>query len=340
MDPEEEEVPTEDKATETEEERAAREKKEADLALLIETEEAINAVKMDLQRVQKALEAIPQLLVDSASTEPAVVDRAKETVASWSGFSEALNKGWSQLGEILTRLDPTNATLHPVFLAILRLQGEQNAADESLEQLTSFAELMIQVDTPLDIASIIFNPQTTAEVKISTAVNEENSKVAHGVSPSVDPTAQKIVVKVKPYSPIRLGYGGALVYSFVDDPSFSTEMLEGGGFRIVEESGSNDFVGQKVAAMLTLTPRAWERGTLAGEIHLGINPEQDAIGFFVGAGIRFTNIFSFGVGLTFQEVDKLGNGLTLDSILESADQLKLDQEFDTGFYIIFTATTR
>lgn len=302
-----------------------------------EAETTIRDVKAALNELETALSQIPQLLVASTSRDSATVIQAKQQVASWdiATLTTRLNEGWDTLGTVLGKLDPTATPDQPLLLEILRLQSQRSTADQGLEQLALFASLMAKVDTPLNLGSVSYSASLKSTVTVKIDVNAANAKVAKSLSP----TAQNVTVTVEPYSPIRLGYGGAVVYSFVDDPKFTTEE-DGDGFRIVKSGGDDDFVGQKVAAMLTLTPRAWERGPLSGELHLGVNPETDELGFFVGGGIRFTDVFSFGAGITFQEVSSLEEGLSLDSPLESPDQLKLDTEFDTGFYIMISATTK
>ncbi len=298
------------------------------------------AVESDVENVRQALEDIPRLLVASASTDTVIIGQAKQDVASWGldAMRKRLNAGWPEIEKSLDKLSdlaPSNDCVRDASIEGLRLQTRRASTDTGLAKLAEFAPLMAKVDTALNLASVSFTPNSVQTVTIKIAVNSANATVAK----SVKAKALDVNVVVSPYAPIRLGYGGAVVYSFVDDPSFSTEKVDD-GFRIVESSGDDDFVGQKVAAMLTLAPRAWERGTLSGEINIGINPEDDAVGIFLGGGIRFSSVFSFGIGLTFQEVRKLGAGLVPGAILTSPDELKLDTEFETGFFLAISATTK
>jgi hypothetical protein len=304
---------------------------------LAEAKKALAFVESNVATVRQALEAIPGLLVASASTDAATVSEAKQTVASWNLelLTTNLDKGWPALDQTLRTLNGKNDCHVPVYLDSLRLQSQRGSVDRGLERLEAFAPLMAKVDSILNLASIDYTANSKNTVTVQIAVNSANARLAK----TVNLKAQNVKIVITPYSPIRLGFGGAAVYSFVDDPSFATEQVDE-GFKIVEKSGSDDFVGQKVAAMLTLIPRAWDRGPLAGELFIGINPESEAVGLFLGGGIRFSQVFSFGLGITFQEVRKLGAGLEPGTILKSADQLKLDTEYDTGFFLSISATTK
>lgn len=293
-------------------------------------------VRAILDQIRANLEAIPSLLVASASTDSTRVDQAKLDVVAWKvdELKKNLASAYEKANERLQALDPASTVDRPEFLELLRLSGERSTAENGLEELKTFASQMAKVNTPLELAAVEFNPKTASSVTVKIEVNSGNAKLAN-----LTPSAHTIKIAVAPYSPVKLGYGGAVVYSFVDDPSFSTEKVDG-GFKILERSGDDDFVGQTVAAMLTLTPRAWDRGGLNGEFHIGVNPEEDEVALFLGGGLRFTNVFSFGLGVTFQEVNKLGSGLSAGELIQAPEELKLDTEYETGFYLLISATTK
>jgi hypothetical protein len=138
----------------------------------------------------------------------------------------------------------------------------------------------------------------------------------------------------KPYQPARLSVGGAVVMGlFIKNPEFTAEK-DGEDFAIKRKD--DDPAIFKVAAMLNITPAGWGEPTFGGYFQVGVTPDPDAVGIYLGSGIRAQTIFSFGAGLMLQQVKKLGPGLTLDTRLDDPAKLKTVSEFKPGLYFHFT----
>lgn len=133
---------------------------------------------------------------------------------------------------------------------------------------------------------------------------------------------------------MKINVAPAVLYSRVRDPEFEAVEKEG-QFVVTKTSDSRKEVD--LAALLELSPTAWDFSTVQFSIHLGVSPEKDP-GVFLGAGISGLSVFTFGAGIAYQEVQKLGPGLILDQVIASKDLLKLDDEFAEGLYFYVSVT--
>jgi hypothetical protein len=119
-------------------------------------------------------------------------------------------------------------------------------------------------------------------------------------------------------------------YSFVRDRSFSA-VKEGDGLVIREKVSPGDYVGRKVAGVLSISPTRWAGTPFTPVFEIGASPENN-VGLFAGIGLSPYGLFHFGGGYTLQQVTRL-SGQTVGQTVGSADDIKTEKHFRSGAYL-------
>ena len=203
--------------------------------------------------------------------------------------------------------------------------------ESSLARLKEFDALVSTVGDPvvLDPFSLSPSENQPIEVEISRKGNwpkDLKSTRFEG----------KSSLTLSPESRANISVAGALIYSFVRDPSFEAKAA-GDAFEITKTG--EPYKKLDLAAMMQIEPKAWDLDPLNLGIQLGVAPQSDW-GLFLGVSLRAADMFTFGAGVAFQEVEQLEAGLSEGQVIESADLLKTKKEFETGLYLHITVTAK
>lgn len=188
---------------------------------------------------------------------------------------------------------------------------------------------MAAIDVPLVLGEVSYEAGKDSTAKLTIQLVEENASLAVKSGRKTG----SFEIGFNPRSPVRLGYGGAVVYSFVEKPEFKTKPAADGKVEIVRADQGDEYVAQKVAATLTLTPRGWFDPEFGAGFFVGVTPEKDELALYLGAGIRLFRLANLGLGWTYQEVPKLAGGLQVGGKLDKPEDLKLDTEFEGGWFL-------
>ena len=297
--------------------------------------------------ISDRLEVIPSFIERSAGDERAV-QAVKDDVRAWNLPSvdtdlraklKAIDDAEFEILEVLGPVTAEDMSLVDSRLyAILITKDQSPKVLESLATAEDFAKKVGAIDVPIEITKdpIPFLATQDTIVKITIKSVDANAKIAAAASPKR--FQDTVAITFSPLSPVHYGFGGAMVYSFVRKSEFKAETVNG-TLKIVERK-SAAYSGQNVAAVLTITPRAWDNPIFGAQFQLGFNPKKDELAFFLGMGIRLFTLARIGIGVTYQEVPKLAAGLATDQPLNSASDLKLDSEFKPGGYIFLSITTK
>ena len=203
--------------------------------------------------------------------------------------------------------------------------------EQVLKDLTSFAELVAQIDQPISVEIFTVDPTSIQTVDIEISQNK-----AWPPGLQTNRFVGKGSLTVEPVSRVNIAVAPALIYSFVKDPTF-TAKTSGGQFAITQSQ--SEYKALDLAAMLQIEPISWDLGPIQPGIQLGISPQKE-LGLFLGVSLRATNLFTLGAGLAFQRVDRLQPGLHLDEVISSQDLLKTEKHFQTGLYLHITVSQK
>lgn len=243
--------------------------------------------------------------------------------------------------QLLKRIDDLEKAVTDAAANAVKLQREQqkrlddgkktlDEAKKTLQTLRDFKKAVLAVDVEIELEGESISPQTNATLHI----------MIEPVPPVPDTQAPArktgdVKIPTCPYSPVDLGFGAGMVYSFVKAPSFTAEKQDDGKFKIVEKEGKNR--AQNVSAMLTITPRAWRNPLFGGAFQLGISPVKDQVGIFGGVQLRIAKYATIGAGYGYQQVPRL-DGQTAGDILEKQDALKTSNHYKGGAYVSLLLT--
>ena len=219
----------------------------------------------------------------------------------------------------------------------------QSRVEAALDILKHFASDAADVNTPRVLACADggaicnYSLQDRTAAFIVKPATRYDAFMTDGVKAKRTAMSGRYEFELKAYSPVALGFGPAFIVRFLRNPTFTAAKS---GDHLVIQSKSEQATGYNVAAMLTMTPRAWREPTFGGQFQLGVSPEKDKLGLYAGAGISVQNVLTFGAGIVWQQVNRLADGLVVGQTIESPDALRTTTEFKPGFYIHATVNLK
>ena len=218
----------------------------------------------------------------------------------------------------------------PFFVGSTLLQDQRSVILESARKVVLFEEALRSMESPLFLGTVDYSSKENQDWSLNIEVVDGNT-AGRGKPEQV---AGDFSVRFVPYSPVKLGVGAAVIYSFVGNEKYGTRAVEG-GFEIIEEPDQEQYQAEGIAAVLTITPRGWTDPTFGGFFEIGVQP-TDRLGLLAGAGIRLYDLVSFGAGVAFQQVDVLGPGLEVEENIATESDLKTVRRFKAGVYLHLT----
>ena len=223
-------------------------------------------------------------------------------------------------------------TLRTILIALRRSE-----INDALKAAETMARNVKQVDDPLLLGELTFDATTNqpgvVKIGLTEAFNNLPVKVRESILKSYRAGAGEYEFVARPFSPVSLQLGPAMIYTFTKRPKYDTEATADGKFRIVRTDEGNNLSGQNLAAMLTLTPSSFVNPIFEPNIQVGIAPDKDNAGIFAGLGfVLYRNVY-LGGGVAYQQIEELVPGLRERDIIEKADLLKTSKQYKTGFYL-------
>jgi hypothetical protein len=283
------------------------------------------------------LDALAASRTDIATLSLDNPTKAKELVGKWPPLSQLakdLADAKKDLADIRHRTAGSTASKDEVECAaqIIQASAEIPNLEQTLKDLTQFADLVGQIDRPISIDLFTVDPGSIQTVEIEftqTKAWPENLRTARCVGKGTFTVEPRSKVAITTFAP-------ALVYSFVRDSAF-TAKASGGQFVVTE--ARSEYKALDLAAMLQIEPNHWDLGPLSLGVQLGVSPQKN-LGLFLGLSLRAIDLFTLGAGVAFQRVDRLQTGLQVGQVLSSQDLLKTEKRFQTGLYIHLTVSQK
>lgn len=277
-------------------------------------------------------------LAERSAGDDAAVRRVKQDVEEWNlpALSKDVNLAFEQIDDAefdLVRVVGTQSIenvqqSNPALFAILLAKDQEEKVRKSLESADAFAQKVAKIDVPLTLGNVSYAAGKVSTAKFTIQPREEYASLALKSGRKTG----TFEIEFAPRSPVLFGFGGALVYSFVEKPEFGTR-TEDGKTTIIRKDDGDEYVAQNVAAILTLTPRGWFDPEFGAGFFIGVTPEDDELAFYLGAGIRAFSLVNVGLGWTYQEVPKLADGLRVGGEIAKPEDLKVGTEFKGGWFL-------
>jgi hypothetical protein len=242
--------------------------------------------------------------LDKANQDLAAVQKQQDKVNSDRIQNEAL---------LIDQYDRAIATL--------------NDADAMLKALNAFVDLVKKINIPIPIGKVTYSATTNQPGTLTIGTVTANASAANPMAKTGD-----LTWTFSPWNPVDYHVDAGTVYSFIEAPKFEAKAANG-KFTVARTDSGNAVNGATIGAMLTIVPRTWSDPTFGGGFQVGISPQTDKLGFYLGAVLRLFDRVSLGGGLAYQQTQRLGSGLQIGTELAAAADLKTNTAFKAGPYI-------
>lgn len=269
--------------------------KNADLEKILETSGLKPSVLADLEKavlqVGDYVEGFPGLTV--RTLQDGELDKVKTEVAGWqlSDQRKAIDTSYEVIRKThaaVAKALATTATLLQqdawVMTTIGLFEQDESNTRALLNSAGQFQSVMAAVGKPLPLGDpILFDASHISSTSVTVTVTDAGAaaiKAAH-----VDPAIGTFTFAFEPnHPPIGVSVGPGLVY-------------------VNTRQGPNDWVGAwRPAVMASFTkPESREYGTFFSVL-VGVTPESDRVGGYLGLGINVLGAFSLSAGVTGQQV--------------------------------------
>jgi hypothetical protein len=200
-------------------------------------------------------------------------------------------------------------------------------AEDALKAVNAFVPLVEKINVPLSLGTLPYNAKQVQPATLTIKPVPANASAV-----DTDVKTGEFAFSFQAFNPVNYYVDAGPVYSFIERPEFKTEEVAG-KHRIVRSDDGDAVNGATVGAMLTLVPRAWNDPTFGGGFQIGISPESDKLGFYLGAVVRMFDLVSLGGGLVYQQTQKLAPGQSIGQDLDAAGDLDTNTVFKAGPYV-------
>ena len=231
--------------------------------------------------------------------------------------------------------DPSSAgTAQRVLDFLLLASVNQAKVEQGVATLTTFATDVAAINTPKTIADRTYNLNDQRIDVTVVASTKYADFMTADVKDAQASAAKNFAIVLTPYTPAILRLAPAAVFVFPGAKRYAATP-SGSAFTI--DKTRDDVTAYDVAAMLMITPRAWNEPTVGGSFQIGVTPAKDRIGLYAGLGLNLWDKVSVGGGFAYRQDDRLAHGLHEDQSIATADALKTERRFAPGFYLHITA---
>ena len=258
-------------------------------------DEQVGAIAALRNRLTNQVLAIPAYRKDTLIEASAVT--AQSLVASWDVSQQArdTNALFAALtnarGALLKALEeePDLLASDPGFAATLNLLGNEEAnVRKLLATVTEFANGMALVGTRLPLGEpVSFDAanNATATVQISFAEGAQDLVFEQFTTEATRPMTGPIEITFEPYSGLTIGGGPAVLYVF-------------------RKNAEGKNIGWRPVGMLSLAKRSWVDRLTYLQLEIGVTPETDKVGAYLGVGLKVRSVFHVSFGITAQQFKK------------------------------------
>lgn len=282
---------------------ASGQQKEADTARLSKVRELLNKVGFTDEKVAEIADLRNDLIdqvksirsLRKQSLDDSQLEAAKGTVRDWKVedqkskvtelFAIVANARNALLGALAA--DPTLFDTDSGLTSVVNmLSAEEANVRRLLTTAIEFSGQMALVGTPLRFGEpITFDAANDSLATIAVDYTDGAEELVKEAQLAVQPMIGEITVTFEPQNSLALGGGPSVLYVFRKN-----------------QEGTN--IGWRPVGMLTVTRRSFLDGLAAPHLELGVTPESDHVGLYLGVGLRVRGVFHLSGGVTVQQMKK------------------------------------
>lgn len=281
-------------------------------------------------------------IIDKTIRSPKGVQEAKDDVNNWNleTISTQITDKYEILFDYVQKYKESPLT-YEMYLAL----DKENDLKQIISDLKNFALVVNKVHTGIKLENTIETTDTRKVYQLTITVepNLAYSKLLSKTALKARHDGKKTIkLNFEREAYVRYAIAAGAVYSFVESPSFSVKE-DSEGNRTISQS-SDDYKEFGGAVMLNIIPERLFESNFEPFLQLGASADGDSIGLLLGAGF---SLFSFpndkgdtqrsltlSGGIIWQQVDTLASGLSVGDEITTDSELKTDEEFDNGLYLM------
>jgi len=265
---------------------------------------------------------------------------AKDLVKDWD--LKTISKNFSDnIDKIKKQALSDDALSYKTYDALNR----ENEFKQIVAGLNDFVVLVNKVHTAFKLNDTVETLDTrkmykmTISVEPNTTYRKIMSDAAKGIQDS-GKGEQVIVFEREAF--VRYSLASGVVYSFVENPSFSVKE-DSDGKRTISKT-STDYKEFSGAVMLNVIPERLFESSFEPFMQFGASADGHNVGLLLGAGVSFFSFpndsgdtqrsLTLSGGMIWQEVNRLANGLAVGGSIKSDSELKTDKGFENGLYVM------
>jgi len=218
----------------------------------------------------------------------------------------------------------------PALNAILLALSQEADAVKTISIVKTFAAAAAKIDQDILLdqgASYVADKSVSVDV----------SRTALTLDGKETKDVNRYTIMFRPYQSVSFAFGPMFAYTFVPDRSYSGVMKD--GQLVIAEKASGEYVGRKIAAVLSLLPTRFVDTPFVPRLDLGVTPERDKVALFIGAGFSASGLFTFGAGYSAIQVPTL-DGQKPNDAIESLEKIKTKPKFEQGAYVQISVTKK
>lgn len=269
------------------------------------------------------------------------IKKAKTEVMEWN-LDDLERKLALHYEEFENALKTSGASLTYEEYDLLQSKKDLN---EIIIELKKFAELVGLVNNGFPLKNVIDITDTRKVYtdKITIKANPHYRKLLSDRAAKVQNDNITILpIDFERKSFVRFAMSAGAIYSFVENPEFKVEEDKEGNRTISQTSNDyNEFSG---AVAVNVIPDIFFETNFEPFLQLGASAGSGDVGLLLGVGSsffpypeedgNFVRSFTFSLGVIWQEVQELGSGLSVGDSLTTHDDLKIEDKWDSGLYLM------
>ena len=239
----------------------------------------------------------------------------------------------TEINETITNAKKQKAHL-ATFETVNTIVSMRSELDKLLATAKSFTEAIKEINKPLVLKNLSFDPANDQSFKIKIEPNEKFSALIKGLTDVVKHQKKHsgtYEIVVNPRQVFKLKVSPGVVLSFVEQADYGTEEATDSTFNVTKTDKTQPSVTGAIAFNIEFG--LLQREHIRPFFQFGLSPNTDRYAFLGGFGFYFGKDVVLAAGIIYQQRDILTDGLEVGDEIDSVDKFKTEKEFKSGFYI-------